>query len=248
MRREVALHEVEVADRVEQAGPGGADTSSKYGATISASGAARDPRRDAGRRVRRVGADVDGADREVVGVARESGRGCRPRSALVGQLDTEPDRQAVRRPALGRLADDALALVERREVVGRRAGLEVDVVGDRDLGDAALDGLARRRRRSGRRCRARGRCGGGRRAGRSSPADVVGRPRSPRDEPQLAADRVERRRARGRAASSAWAAVTIVRRRALSRATVGKTTGWANTPSSNSRCAEPARRSPSRPS
>ena len=32
-----------------------------------------------------------------------------------------------------------------------------------------------------------------------------------------------------------WAAVTIVRMRALSRATVGKTTGWAKTPSSSRR-------------
>ena len=35
--------------------------------------------------------------------------------------------------------------------------------------------------------------------------------------------------------SSAWAAVTIVRSRDLSIATVGKTTGWAKTPSSMSR-------------
>ncbi len=35
--------------------------------------------------------------------------------------------------------------------------------------------------------------------------------------------------------SSACAAVTIVRRRDLSMATVGNTTGWANTPSSMSR-------------
>ena len=66
-------------------------------------------------------------------------------SAVVRQLDAEPDRDAAIGPALGGLADDPLALLERRESVGRRAGLEVDMVGDRDLGDAPLDGLCRER-------------------------------------------------------------------------------------------------------
>ena len=40
-------------------------------------------------------------------------------------------------------ADRAKALLERGELVGLCAGLEVDMVRDRDLGDAALDRLAR---------------------------------------------------------------------------------------------------------
>ena len=65
-----------------------------------------------------------------------------PRS-VVGQLDPEADLDALRTPSFGGAADDPLAVLERREREGRRAGLEIDVVGDRDLGDPALE---RRRR------------------------------------------------------------------------------------------------------
>ena len=81
------------------------------------------------------------------------GRGSPPRARESYVIST-PNRIATPcgRPALGGLADGPLADLERDEVVGRRAGLEVDVVGDADLGDPALDAPARRRRRSGRGC------------------------------------------------------------------------------------------------
>ena len=62
---------------------------------------------------------------------------------IPGNLDTEPNGQAAIGPALGRFPDGALAIGERHVPIRRRAGLEVDVVGDRDLGDTAFDGLRR---------------------------------------------------------------------------------------------------------
>jgi hypothetical protein len=58
---------------------------------------------------------------------------------IVGQLHPEPDRDTLRPPALGRLADDPLPIVERR--VGERRGswLEVDVVRDGEFGDPTLE-------------------------------------------------------------------------------------------------------------
>ena len=61
-------------------------------------------------------------------------------AAIVGQLHAEADRDAARAPALGGLADDPLAIGEGGVPEGRRTGLEVDVVRDRQLGDAPLQG------------------------------------------------------------------------------------------------------------
>ena len=84
---------------------------------------------------------MDAADDVVVAVPLEmiADRGLV--AVVVRDLDAEPDRDAARAPALGGLADDPLAGRERDEVEGGRARVEVDVIGDRDLGDAALDGL-----------------------------------------------------------------------------------------------------------
>ena len=62
---------------------------------------------------------------------------------VVGELRAEPDDHALPRPALGGAANHALAVVVARVLEGRVARVEVDVVGDRDLGDAALDGQLR---------------------------------------------------------------------------------------------------------
>ncbi len=61
-----------------------------------------------------------------------------PRS-VVGELDAEADLDALRTPSFGSAADDPFAVLERRERERRRARLEIDVVGDRDLGDPALE-------------------------------------------------------------------------------------------------------------
>ena len=59
--------------------------------------------------------------------------------------------------------------------------------------------------------------------------------RHPAIRPELVARPGRTRPGRASSCSSVWAAVTIVRSRALSMATVGKTTDWAKTPSSRSR-------------
>ena len=143
----------------------------------------------------------------------------RPR--LVGDLDAEPDGDPERRPALGGLADGPLAVAVVGPVV-RVGRVEVDVVGDRQL--------ARSVARDGR---------GGVRVDRDV---AVGRPVGVEMgvERQVARLGIERaigqchpavrpvsRPIRSNApsavssCSSVCAAVTIVRIRALSRATVG---------------------------
>ena len=61
--------------------------------------------------------------------------------AVIGDLGTESNGHAVRRPALGGLADRSLTDIERHEVISGCARFEIDVVGDRQLGDPALDRL-----------------------------------------------------------------------------------------------------------
>ena len=157
-------------------------------------------------------------------------------AAVVGQLDPETDRDAVRGPALGRLADDPLPVVERRVRVGRRAGLEVDVIGDRELGDPALE---RRRGVDVDRDVAVGREVGvemrvERQVVACSVAGGVGRARSPGDEAQLAADPIECRQRQVELLVGVGGGHDRPDPR-LVQATVGKTTGWAKTPSSKSR-------------
>ena len=82
---------------------------------------------------------MDRSDGEVVGVPREVLPDVRLPRPVVGQLDTEPDRHALRPPALGGLPDHPLAVLERGVPERRRAGLEVDVIGDRELGDPAFE-------------------------------------------------------------------------------------------------------------
>ena len=162
-----------------------------------------------------------------------------PRS-VVGQLDAEPD---VRRPAApsarrrrGRSARGRSNVVYAkagapgskstwsviaisampRSSGGRRVDVDRDVAVGRQVGVEV--GVERQVARLVGRRRLRG-------ATRASPGD----------EAELAADPVERVERAMSSCSSAWAAVTIVRSRALSSATVGKTTGWAKTPSSKSR-------------
>ena len=210
------------------------------------------------------GADVDAADDVVVRVAAQPAADLVLVAALVGDLDAEPDGEATVGPALGRLADVALPVRERGEPVGRHRRVEVHVVGDRELRDAALDGQGavrlELRVRVGRADRVQVRVerqvaavaepGGDARqvdlvldlgplarVGRGVPEATA----HPRDHAQLAADAVEAASARS-SMSSVCAAVTIVRIRARSRATVGNTTDVANTPSSNSRSREPDRR------
>ncbi len=117
-----------------------AATSSKAGATMSASERPATQRGDVPLAVRRFDAVVHRADGEVVGVAGQVVADVGFPFPVVGQLDPEPDADALRCPALGGVADDPFAVGERRVAEGRGARLEVDVVGDRDLGDPALDG------------------------------------------------------------------------------------------------------------
>ena len=83
---------------------------------------------------------MDRTDDEVVVVAGEmiADLGRVPR--VPGDLDAEADGHAPLGPALGPVADDALALLEGGLAVAGRAGREVDVIGDRQLRDAPLDG------------------------------------------------------------------------------------------------------------
>ena len=140
---EVALDEVEVAERVEELGADRTPDFVEVRRDDLRERAARDPRVDARRVVRRVRVDVDAADDVVVAVPSEVIADLGLVAAVVGDLDAEPDRDAARAPALGGLADDPLAGRERDEVEGRCARFEVDVIGDRDLGDPPLDGLRR---------------------------------------------------------------------------------------------------------
>ena len=73
------------------------------------------------------------------------------------------------RPALGGLADVALAVGERREPVGRHRRVEVDVVGDRELRRCRARRPGRSRPRAARSRRASGPCGGARRAAGRAP-------------------------------------------------------------------------------
>ncbi len=89
--------------------------------------------------VGRVHPDVDGADRVVVRVARQVLPDLGLPLRLVRHLDAEADVEPAVRPARGGVADLALARRERRERVGGGARVEVEVVGDGDLGDAPFD-------------------------------------------------------------------------------------------------------------
>src|SRR4029079_1950657 len=155
---------------------------------------------------------------------------------VVGDLDAEPDRDAAGRPAFGRGPDDAFALGERDEVEGRRPRREVDVVRDRELGNPALGGLCGvrvdRDVAVGRQVRVE--MAVERQVARLRPGTERIGVHYPAIRPS-SRPTVANASSAWSSCSSAWAAVTIVRIRALSIATVGKTTGWAKTPSSNSR-------------
>jgi hypothetical protein len=97
-----------------------------------------DPCRDAPRAVRRIDPIMDRPDREVVCVASQVVADVGLPGPVVGQFDAEPDRTPwgpSARPHLGR----PLAIREGRVGEGLGARLEVDVVGDGDLGDATLE-------------------------------------------------------------------------------------------------------------
>ena len=222
-----------------------ASTSSKYGPTISASVRPRPSR--AADVVRDVG-HVDGPDHVVVRVAGEMV------ADLVLAADSyvisTPNRMAIPCGPSARPPRGPSAPGPEREPIGRGARVEVDVIGDRQLGDPALDGGGRvdvdRDVAVGREVRVE--VGVERQVARladprlGSAGSVTPRSAPARGRPGRT------RRARVSSCSSVWAAVTIVRMRALSSATVGKTTGWAKTPSSNSRPLNRLAPWPSRPS
>src|SRR5436190_14666067 len=233
VRHEVALHEIEMADRVEQARSDRAPDLIEVRGDDVRERSAGGPGRDASRVERRVCIHVDAPDHVVVRVPGQVVADVLLVGPVVGDLDPEADRDAVPRPALRSVSRDPFALGEGREREGRRARHEIDMIGDGELGDPALDGFGRVRVDRdvgvGRQVRmevgVEGQVAGlGRELGVRHPAI------SPSSRPTLA----NASRARSSWAS-AWAAVTIVRIRALSIATVGKTTGWAKTPSSNRR-------------
>ena len=62
-------------------------------------------------------------------------------AAVVGELHAKADRDAARRPSIGGVANDRLALRERGCAVRRRARFEIDVVGDGQLVDPAFERL-----------------------------------------------------------------------------------------------------------
>ena len=117
-------------------------TSSKYGATISASGR---PATQAATRDRRGTASPRRRGRCRSRSRRRGGRDGRgssaswPRSYVISTPNRIVTPCGAQRSAASRTIRSRSSNGD--EVVGRRAGLEVDVVGDRDLGDPALDGL-----------------------------------------------------------------------------------------------------------
>jgi hypothetical protein len=79
---------------------------------------------------------VDRSDHEIVLIAVEMGADGRLVCTLVSDLHAEADVYPPIGPPFGCLADAPLAIGEGRERVRGPAGIEVDVVGDRDLRDA----------------------------------------------------------------------------------------------------------------
>ncbi len=230
VRVQVALHDVDVADRVEEPGASrGLDLVEGWRHDLRER-PARDPARDVRGVVWRHHPVVDRPDGEVVGVPPQVLADVRLPRAVVGELDAEPDRDALRTPALRGVADDPLAVGEGRIAERRSPGLEVEVIGDRQLADAEVDRLLRvdvdRDVAVGRQVGVE--MGVQREA---AAAAVLGHPPM---RPSSWPTRSNASRARS-SCESACAAVTIVRIRARSMATVGKTTGWAKTPSSMSR-------------
>src|SRR5579862_574942 len=210
-----------MADRVEDARPYPRHELVVIRGDDFVEGSTGDPGPDIGP-IRRARPIVDRADHVVIAMPAEMiPEGVRP-ARVPGHLDPEPDRHAAWPPALGGLADDALAIRIRHVAPGRVAPVEVDVVGDRDLGQALLD-----RQRSVDIDRDP-------RVERERRGRPGGRGRHPEIRPSSWPTRSKADTARSRC-SSVSAAVTIVRRRAWSRATVGYTTEVAKMPSSNSR-------------
>ena len=81
-------------------------------------------------------------DDEVVRVPPQVVAHIRLVAPVVGELHAESDRDPARNPALGRLADDALALRKGRGAVCWRPRFEIDVVGDGQLVDPAFERLS----------------------------------------------------------------------------------------------------------
>ena len=139
MWHEIPFHEVEVADRVEQARPDRRQDLVEVRRNDLRQASPRRPRCDARDVILRAGVDVDAADDEVVRMPGEVIADVGLVGAVIGDLDTEPDRDPAGRPSLGGVTGDPLAVLERGVRERGRPGYEIHVVGDR--GDAALDGL-----------------------------------------------------------------------------------------------------------
>ena len=112
VRHQKALHEVDVAHRVEQSGAGARRDLVEVRRDDLGDRPAGDPARDVVGGVRGAAVDVDRPDDEVVGVAGEVVADLGRVVRVPRDLDAEADRHAAIGPALGRLADDALALLE----------------------------------------------------------------------------------------------------------------------------------------
>ena len=241
---EVLLHVVQVAQGVEQLAPDGGLHLGEVGRDDLVERPPRDPAGDPACQVGGRRRDVDGADRVVVRVARQvlPDLGLEPR--LVGDLDAETYAKPAVRPARGGIPHLPLALGERGEGIGLVARVEVHVVGDRDLrdpprhgrravdvdGDVAVGREVRVEVRVERQVAVRLGPGGGKRGrrlqggrsqgGRRSHRDRLVRCAHPAISPSSRPTRPNASRQMS-SSSSEWAAVTMVRSRAPSSATVG---------------------------
>ncbi len=221
MAGEVLLHVVEVADGVEELAPDGSLDLGEVRPDDRVERSPGDPARHPAGQVRGIRPNVDRADGVVVGVVRQVLANLGLAVRLVADLDAEPHPKPAIRPARGRIAHLPLAGGERRVRVGRIPRVEVQVVGDRDLRDPPFD-----------RCRAV-RVDRHVAVGRQVRVEVCVqreiavrlRPRrGQRGHPAISpSSRPTRPNASRQVSSSSseWAAVTMVRRRAPSRATVG---------------------------
>jgi hypothetical protein len=140
VRVKVTLDEVDMPERIEQTGPGSRRDLVEVGLDDLGNRFAGSECRDTIRPVWRKRSDVDRSDREVVAVLSQMRPDVALVPTLIRQLAAKSDRDSIS-PSFAGLSHNPFPPLIRDEVVRRIARIEIDVVGDRDLVDVALDGL-----------------------------------------------------------------------------------------------------------